>query len=251
MNLPPDILHVFAAFARSDVQCLLMGGQACVQYGASEFSKDIDFAILCDDANLAALSRTLAHLQAELIAVPPFERRHLESGQALHFRCAHGPAKGMRIDVMSRMRGVSPFPELWERRTTVTLPDGIHTEVMGLRDLVQAKKTQRDKDWPIIARLVEVHYLNHREASTAAQREFWFRELRNAGLLSTLTAQFPDEAAALANQRTAVIAALNQRAGHEEVDRALHDEEDRERAADRAYWEPLKKQLEELRRRKD
>lgn len=246
MNLPPDILHVFAAFARSDVKCLLMGGQACVQYGAAEFSKDIDFAILCDDANLAALSQTLPLLQAELIAVPPFERRHLESGQALHFRCGDGPAKGMRIDVMSCMRGVSPFPELWERRTTVTLPDGIHIEVMGLRDLVQAKKTQRDKDWPMIARLVEVHYLNHREESTPAQREFWFRELRNAGLLSTLAAQYANEAAALATGRAAITAAL----ANQDVERALREEEDRERAADRAYWAPLKKQLEELRRHK-
>jgi hypothetical protein len=36
----------------------------------------------------------------------------------------------------------------------------------------------------------------------------------------------------------------------QDVERALRDEEERERAADRAYWEPLKKQLEELRRRK-
>jgi len=247
MSLPPDILHVLAAFARSKVKCLLMGGQACVHYGAAEFSKDIDFAILCDDANLAALLETLALLQAELIAVPPFDRRHLESGHALHFRCSDGPAKSMRIDLMSRMRGVAPFVELWERRTTVTLPDGINIEVMGLRDLIQAKKTQRDKDWPMIARLVEVHHLNHREESTAAQRDFWFRELRNAGLLTGLAAQYSDEAAALATERPAIAAAL----ADQDVDRALRDEEDLERAADRAYWEPLKKQLEELRRRKE
>jgi hypothetical protein len=29
---------------------------------------------------------------------------------------------------------------------------------MGLPDLVQAKKTQPDKDWPMIRRLVEVNY---------------------------------------------------------------------------------------------
>jgi hypothetical protein len=246
VNLPRDILHVFAVFARSSVKCLLMGGQACVHYGAAEFSKDIDFAILSDEANLAALSQTLGKLHAELIAVPPFERRHLENGQALHFRCTEGPAKGMRIDVMSRMRGVAPFAELWKRRTTLTLPGGLGIEVLGLRDLVQAKKTQRDKDWPMIARLVEVHYLNHRGESTATQREFWFRELRNADLLTLLAAEFAEEAAALAGKRPAIAAALAQ----QDVRRALRDEEERERAADQAYWEPLKKQLEELRRRK-
>lgn len=246
MTLPPDIQHVFAAFARSKVKCLLMGGQACVQYGAAEFSKDIDFAILCDDDNLHALAATLETLHARLIAVPPFHRSYLEAGQALHFRSTDGPAQGMRIDLMSRMRGVARFAELWSRRTSVTLPDGTEIQIMGLRDLVQAKKTQRDKDWPMISRLVEVHYLTHRDASTPSQREFWFRELRNAGLLITLASQFPDEAATLAAQRPALAAAL----AHDDVDRAVRDEEERERAADRAYWEPLKKQLEQLRRRK-
>ena len=49
-----------------------MGGQACVFYGAAEFSRDTDFAILADAANLARLRKALAELQAEPIAVPPF-----------------------------------------------------------------------------------------------------------------------------------------------------------------------------------
>lgn len=34
------------------VRALLMGGQACVWYGAAEFSRDTDFAILAEPANL-------------------------------------------------------------------------------------------------------------------------------------------------------------------------------------------------------
>jgi hypothetical protein len=37
------------------VRALLMGGQACVFYGAAEFSRDTDFAILAEAANLARL----------------------------------------------------------------------------------------------------------------------------------------------------------------------------------------------------
>ena len=55
------------------VRALLMGGQACVFYGAAEFSRDTDFAILADAANLARLRQALADLQAEPIAVPPFD----------------------------------------------------------------------------------------------------------------------------------------------------------------------------------
>ncbi len=50
-----------------------MGGQACVFYGAAEFSRDSDFAILADSENLDRLRGALRELKAEVIAVPPFE----------------------------------------------------------------------------------------------------------------------------------------------------------------------------------
>ncbi len=37
------------------VRALLMGGQACVLYGAAEFSRDTDLLILADPANLERL----------------------------------------------------------------------------------------------------------------------------------------------------------------------------------------------------
>jgi hypothetical protein len=57
------------------VRALLMGGQACVFYGAAQFSRDADFAIIADAANLTRLRKALADLQAETIAVPPLRRR--------------------------------------------------------------------------------------------------------------------------------------------------------------------------------
>jgi len=42
-----------------------MGGQACVLYGAAEFSRDVDFAILADAGNLRRLRSALKELQAE------------------------------------------------------------------------------------------------------------------------------------------------------------------------------------------
>ena len=127
------------------VRALLMGGQACVFYGAAEFSRDTDFAILADAENLARLRGALADLQAELIAVPPFELKYLRRGHAIHFRCQHPEALGMRVDIMSKMRGVESFSKLWPRRTTIELPDGLKCDLLSLPDLVQAKKTQRDQ----------------------------------------------------------------------------------------------------------
>jgi hypothetical protein len=47
------------------VRALLMGGQACVFYGAAEFSRDTDFAILADAGNFVRLRQALVELQAD------------------------------------------------------------------------------------------------------------------------------------------------------------------------------------------
>jgi hypothetical protein len=151
------------------VSALLMGGQACVFYGEAEFSRDTDLAIVADAVNLARLRKALAELQAETIAVPPFALKFLRRGHAIHFRCQHPEALRMRVDVMAKMRGVDSFDKLWRRRTTIELPDGTKCDLLSLPDLVRAKKTQHDKDWPMIRRLVEAHYFQHRINPNFAQ----------------------------------------------------------------------------------
>jgi hypothetical protein len=46
---------------RHGVRCLLMGGQACVFYGAAEFSHNVDFAILAEPENLRRLQAALTN----------------------------------------------------------------------------------------------------------------------------------------------------------------------------------------------
>jgi hypothetical protein len=79
---------------KNGVNCLVMGGQACVYYGAAEFSRDLDLLILLSPDNLDHLCAALDDLDA----------------------------------------------------------------VLGMQDLVLAKKTQRNKDWPMIQLLVEQSY---------------------------------------------------------------------------------------------
>src|SRR5215472_9763549 len=95
--------------AARQVRALLMGGQACVFYGAAEFSRDTDLLVLADARNMECLKMALDDLQAERIAVPPFSIQFLEHGHAVHFRCGHREAVGMRVDIMSKLRGVDPF----------------------------------------------------------------------------------------------------------------------------------------------
>lgn len=227
------------------VQALLMGGQACILYGAAEFSRDADFAVLASPENLDRLTGALAELQADVIAVPPYEVRYLEKGHAIHFRCKHPEAQGMRVDVMARLRGVDPFDDLWARRTTWDLPEGFQVESLSLPDLVASKKTQRDKDWPMIRRLVEVSYDEGFASPTAERIDFWLREMRTPELLIECALAFPEEARQAAATRPAVAAAVT---GDEDaIAEALAAEEATERERDRTYWNPLKAELEALR----
>jgi hypothetical protein len=212
-----------------------MGGQACVSYGAAEFSRDLDLAILASLQNLEALRAAMQGLHAEVIAVPPFEAKYLRKGHAVHFRCHDADADGLRVDVMSRMRGVDSFAKLWARRTTIELPDGTRFDLLSLPDLVQAKKTQRDKDWPMIRRLLEADFFGRRHSATAADVRFWLRELRTFSLLVALAAAHPEICRRLVPKRPLLRLAL--RGDEAALATALTVEETREREADRRYWE--------------
>ena len=157
-----------------------MGGQACVFYGAAEFSRDLDLMVLVHAKNMALLRSALDALGAEPIAVPPFAEEYLLRGHALHFRCRREDVAGLRIDLMSNLRGVGNFEDVWARRTSIET-DGVVVEMLALEDLVRAKKTQRDKDWPMIRRLVEESYFRGSgrrgvlAARTAQSGSFWSR----------------------------------------------------------------------------
>ncbi len=246
--IPSPIRKALSTIRRHRVAHLLMGGQACVLYGAAEFSRDLDLALLPDPDNLDRLLEALAELEAAVIAVPALSLKVLVEGLAVHFRCKHSEVAGLRIDIMTQMRGVAPFPELWARRTTLDF-EGETLEVMALPDLVAAKKTQRDKDWPMIRRLVDVNYLSHRHEPTRDRAAFWLRELRSPDLLVEVTDDHPEIARELSGERPLLEKAFHQGLPSDQLERALRAEEDAERQRDAEYWKPLRKRLESLRRR--
>ena len=74
--IPNPIRKVLSTFQKHRVRALLMGGQACVLYGAVQFSKDIDFLVLADAENFGRLHAALAELEAARIAVLIGKRWH-------------------------------------------------------------------------------------------------------------------------------------------------------------------------------
>jgi hypothetical protein len=240
---PNPILRALSSIRKSGAKTLLMGGQACVFYGAAEFSRDLDLLLLADEANLDRLRTALDRLGAEPIAIPTLAAENLNRGLAVHFRCSREDVNGLRIDVMSVLRGVAKFDELWSRRTTIEV-EGAEVDMLSLEDLVRSKKTQRDKDWPMIRRLVERSFFAG--GDTPAHVEFWLRELRTPELLVRVAKDHAVAARVVSAERRAV--RIAQDGDLEQLELVLTEEELEERRRDRAYWQPLKQELEQLRR---
>jgi hypothetical protein len=222
-----------------------MGGQACVFYGAAQFSKDIDFLILAEDENFKGLHAALGELGAVRIAIPPFDPLLLDRGHAVHYRCNAVGVESLRVDVMTRLRGLPDFSVLWERRTTITESDGQEIHLLSVPDLVNAKKTQRLKDWPMISALIEGHFHQHAREPNPRRIEFWLRESRTENRLIDLATRFPSEAAAMVSTRPLLALAIEQ--DLPSLREALDAEVRAEQERDRIYWEPLKREMEECR----
>jgi hypothetical protein len=217
-----------------------MGGQACVFYGAAQVSKDVDFLILADEANFTKLHQALATLGARRIAVPRFDPEVLARGHAVHFRCGAAGVEGLRIDVMSRLRDLSSFEALWERRTVIGDMEGNEFDLLSVPDLVKAKKTQRAKDWPVIEALVSIHYRENAANPKSDWVGFWLSEARSPELLVELASRFPTETARLQVKRP--LLGLARESTLPELRAALDAEVRAEQEKDRIYWEPLKRE---------
>jgi hypothetical protein len=134
---------------------------------------------------------------------------------------------------------------LFGRRHTIQLDDGQPINLMSVADLVLAKKTQRDKDWPMIRALVDAHYEQHRDSPNEEQVEFWLREGRSPQVLIDLSQTYPAITARIATQRPLLQHAVS--GSGTELSAALTDEQCQEQQRDRQYWEPLRAKLQELR----
>ena len=243
--IPNPIHKVLSTLSCHEVRHLLMGGQACVFYGAAEFSRDCDIVIVADDENLARLNSALAELEAECIAVPYLDWACLSRGHAIHFRCKHPDAMNIRIDIMTKMRGCDEFAALWERRMTLEDAGGAVYQILGIEDLVKAKKTQRDKDWPMIRRLVDAHYAEFKDEPSDERVRFWLRESRSPEVLIEVVKAHPELTREITSMRPLLSGVTS--ASPSAISEGFAKEQAAEQKADENYWRPLKLELEAMR----
>jgi len=246
--IPNPIHKALLILKSSNARFLLMGGQACILYGAAEFSRDLDLTIGIDAENIKNIKFALSALEAKLVFVPDLDITALQRGHTCHFRCHSSGAEGLRIDLMSKIRGCPDFTLLWERRTEILLTEIGKIGILSLPDLIQAKKTLRDKDWPMIRRLIEADWLQSRSNPKPAQVRFWLMECRTPALLVEIAQKYPEESGALIAQRVLLEIAL--RGDIKSLESSLRKEEDIEKEKDRLYWAPLRAELEQWQREK-
>ena len=235
------ILKVLSTFKKHKVKSLLIGGQACIVYGAAEFSRDSDFIVLCNEKNLNQLQKALDALKAELIYVPPLKAEYLERGHACHFRCKAKDVRNLRIDVISKLRGCEPFEKLWERRNKVKLKGNGIIDIIGLFDLVQSKKTQRDKDWLMLKLLVGNDTISNETNPSKERIRWWFLEARSAETLVSLAKKYPEIVKECVNERPLLLYAVS--LDLKVLNNKLGEEEAVERQKDIEYWQPFRKEL--------
>jgi hypothetical protein len=112
--------------------------------------------------------------------------------------------------------------------------DLLSSAILGAR----AKKTQQDKDWPMIRRLLEADFFNNRDdLPDPASLLFWLRELRTPEWLVALCNDFRELAIGEQGLRPFLGMALDGRV--DAVKEALFLEEREERRRDREYWAPF------------
>jgi len=239
------ISKVLSSMKKNGVPILLSGGQACIFYGVAELSFAVDLVVaLPNDESWMPLERALQELDAVAVGLPPLQRGFLERGHIISLRCQHPDCAGFYVHLRASWRGADAFYILWERRTTATVEEE-EFELLALPDLIGVYKSNSDKGWSVIRRLVEFHFLEFQTDPTPQRIQFWQEEARPPAILLAVVRQFPD---AQSNREAALLA--SEGADENAIEAALKREEEREREADRVYWAPLKRELEELRRAK-
>ena len=140
------------------------------------------------------------------------------------------------------MKGTDNFQELWKRRKEIQIPVIGKIPVIDLPDLIKSKKTQRDKDWLMIKRLIESDIYRSSDNPSREKIKFWLNECKTPELLISFSSKYKDITLQLIKNRPLLKYAIE--ANIEKVKELLIKEEKKERELDKQYWDPLKAELE-------
>jgi hypothetical protein len=250
------IANFFHSLDRNGVEHLLISGQATVLYGAATFSEDIDLWINPTEENRDRFIAALRESQACYYKLtPPLTVEHLQQGHGFHFILPGDDADEIFLDVMGNPPRVGSFASPWATARRMETEWGA-IRTIGIKPLVELKKTQRLEDYPIISKLALAWFDQPECANPAAdflwalQNFYTLPELavfftEHPAAVDVATEQFNREVGEFGRQLLAsgeVSEAVEQRVGELFQSRISGLQ-----LADRQYWREIIRQLKGLR----
>ncbi len=250
------IASFFQSFETQGVEYLLISGQATVLYGAATFSEDIDLWVNPTSENRDRLLGALRACGAcHYKLTPPLTVEHLQRGHGFHYILGRETADEVFLDVMGTPPRVGGFPEARQSRRWMDTGWG-RLPVVGLRHLVELKKTQRLEDYAIISRLARLWFAQPEcpqepeDYRWAWENVFTLGDLQSfveqrPAVLDCVPSHFPSTVHEFARQAAADVEMPE---GLEEaVSGWLQSRMARLQKADRDYWRPIIAELKRFR----
>lgn len=146
-------LKLTREFNEGKLRTILSSGQAVVYYKLAVMSKDGDWIVSEAEEDLNFILSVLQKYNAKYRCGAPLDSRWLKGGWSSHFEFAYENLR-IRTDFVSRPPRLSQeqLKDTWANASAMDLP------VIGISELAEIKKTDREKDYPVIgelARLIE------------------------------------------------------------------------------------------------
>jgi hypothetical protein len=142
-------VQLTAEFNAGKLRAIICSGQAVVLHRLAVMSKDGDWIVREDPADLAQVRAVLARHGAQYRYGAPLDVRWLAGGWSAHFEFRAQDGLRLRTDFFSRPPRIErdSLARLWEEQAKADVP------FVPKRELALMKMTQREKDYPVIGEL--------------------------------------------------------------------------------------------------
>lgn len=148
MNIYVDLTREFNA---ERLRAIICSGQAVVVHRLAIMSKDGHWILAENDESLQHVLRVLENHGARYRFGAPLDRRWMSGGWSAHFEFAEGGLR-VRTDFFTRPPRIEPeeLASIWRKQA------GQELLVIDIKNLAEMKKTNREKDYPIIGELARL-----------------------------------------------------------------------------------------------
>ena len=251
------IANFFRSLNQYRVEYLLISGQATVLYGAATFSEDIDLWLHPTEDNGSRFLAALRDCGVRYYKLtPPLTVEHLARGHGFHFVLPGRVEPDAFLDVMGVPPRVGSFAAALAQARCMDSEWG-RLPTIGLRALVELKKTQRLEDYPIISKLAVAWFDQPECAKTAEDFSWAASNLFSLPELRLFFEEHPDALSAIGPEPIPAVKEFGEQVlSNGDVTEELADRVNlgmQQRIAvfqqtDRRYWRKVIEDLRELRR---